>query len=233
MLVPQNKLLKSLPADDLDRLKPHLMPVTLEFKQHLVKFDQPIKYVYFLENAITSTVVHTREGNTIEVGLMGAEGFVGLSLLFGVNRSNGTVMVQLPGTALRMRVDHFNRYVLKQDGRCRDVLLRYANFFGAMVQQHAACNATHPVDQRMCRWILQTHDRVQLNEFPLTQEYLALMLGVRRPTVSHFAQVLRLHGLINYSRGNIQITSRQGLEACTCDCYQIIKSQGRRIFVTE
>ena len=225
--MPENRLLARLPHPERKRLEPWLQPVDLHFGQLLVEFDAPIEYVYFLETAVTSTVVRTPHGDTLEVGIMGAEGFVGLSLVYGVNRSNGTVVVQLPGRAVRMKATDFIRHV-SSGGPCLDLLLRYANFFQVMVQQHAACNVAHRVEERMCRWILLTHDRAGSDVFALTQEYLALMLGVRRATVSVIAHQLKHAGLISYTRGKLTITDREGLEECCCECYVLIKNQIER-----
>ena len=231
--MPSNRLLSELPEGERARLRPYLEPVALDFKQVLVEFEQPVEHVYFLETAVTATVVRTPDGDTIEVGMMGAEGFVGLSLLHGVRRSNATVLVQLPGTALRMRASDFETQVRARGGPALEILLRYSNFFSAAVQQHAACNATHNIESRMCRWILMTHGRVGRGAFPLTQEYLALMLGVRRPTVSELAQKLREEGVIDYTRGNLIVTDRPKLEERSCDCYVIIEEQLARTFEKE
>lgn len=226
----ENLLLANLPDGDRDRLEPYLEPVSLTFREPLVEFDTEIRYVYFLETAITSTVVRTPHGQTIEVGIMGAEGFVGLSLVHGVTRSNATVLVQIPGEALRMKASDFVQQISNANGPCREVLLRYANFFQFMVQQHAACNVAHRIEQRMCRWILLTHDRAGSNAFALTHEYLALMLGVRRATVTTIAQKMRENGIIDYTRGNLVVTNRELLEECSCECYRVIKQQLRRTF---
>lgn len=228
-----NRLLAGLPAEERRRLESHLESVELKFNQVLVEFDRPVEYVYFLDTAVTCTVVRTPDGDTIEVGLMGAEGFVGLSLVYGVQRSNGTVVVQLAGRASRMRASDFNRHVRGGGGPCIDLLLRYANYFHVMVQQHAACNAAHSIEARMCRWILLTHDRVEGDEFPLTHEYLALMLSVRRPTVTDIAQKLREEGLVSYTRGNFTVTDRPRLEECACVCYNLIREQLARTFSRE
>src|SRR3954471_15241348 len=148
----ENSILAAVPEPEKIRLAPYLQPVSLEFQQVLVEFDHPIENVYFLQGAVTSTVVRTPRGETIEVGLMGAEGFVGLSLLYNVEQSNGTVIVQLPGEALRMTSADFKLRVTRHGGPTLEMLFRYANFFQVMVQQHAACNATHSIKQRMCRW---------------------------------------------------------------------------------
>lgn len=230
---PENKLLAKLPPAERERLAPYLEPVNLHFGELLVEFDFPIEYVYFLETAVTSTVVRTPNGDTLEVGIMGAEGFVGLSLLYGIERSNGTVLVQISGRALRMKASDFLRHVKATGGPCLDLLFRYANFFQVMVQQHAACNAGHQIEERMCRWILLTQDRTTTDGFPLTQEYLSLMLGARRATVSTIAHRLKEAGIINYTRGNVTVTDRQRLEECACDCYQMIKDQTARTFDDE
>lgn len=219
---PENRLLAKLPAAERERLTPYLKPVDLHFGQQLVEFDYPIKDVYFLETAVTSTIVRTPHGETLEVGIMGAEGFVGLSLLYGVERSNGTVVVQVPGQALRMQATDFLKHVKARGGPCLDLLLRYANFFQVMVQQHAACNAAHKIEERMCRWILLTHDRTGSDGFGLTQEYLSLMLGVRRATVSTIAHQLKEAGIINYKRGRLIVADRRRLEECSCECYGLI-----------
>lgn len=231
--MPSNRLLLELPEWEYARLRPYLEPVTLDFNQALVEFDQAVEYVYFLKSAVTATVVRTTEGETIEVGMMGAEGFVGLSLVYGVRRSNATVLVQLAGTALRMRAADFDAHIRARGGPCHELLLRYANFFAAAVQQHAACNATHNIESRVSRWILMTHDRVGHGVFPLTQEYLALMLGVRRPTVSEIAQKLREEGLIDYTRGNLIVADRPKLEERSCDCYLTIREQLAHTFERE
>ena len=225
-----NVLIASLPFEARQRLAPYLEPVSLKFRQLLVEFDSPIEYVYFLDDAVASTVVPTPAGETIDVGIVGAEGFVGLSLLYGIERSNATVLTQIAGRALRMRADDFVRHVMRPGGPARELLMRYANFFQVMVQQHAACNVAHTVEQRMCRWILLTHDRADADIFLLTHEYLSVMLGVRRATVTVIAQRLKDQGVIDYTRGRLIITNREWLESCSCDCYRVIKEQMTRTF---
>ena len=225
-----NILLNRLPATERERLARFMEPVELYFGEVLVEFDYPIEHVYFLETAVTSTVVRTPHGQTLEVGIMGAEGFVGLSLLYGVQRSNGTVVVQIPGRAMKMKATDFSEQIRAAGGPCLDLLLRYANFFQVMVQQHAACNASHTVEERMCRWILLTHDRASTETFALTHEYLSLMLGARRATVSAIAHNLKEAGIISYTRGKLRVSDRERLEACSCDCYRLIKDQSARTF---
>ena len=224
----ENTLLARLPPAERYRLLPYLEPVNLHFGEVLVEFDYLIEDVYFLETAVTSTVVRTPHGDTLEVGIMGAEGFVGLSLVYGVSRSNATVIAQIPGRALRMKAADFNRQVKSAGGLCLDLLLRYANFFQVMVQQHAACNASHSIEERMCRWILLTHDRAATDTFALTHEHLSLMLGARRASVTSIAHKLKEAGIISYTRGKLTVTDRPRLEACSCECYGLIKAQTTR-----
>lgn len=227
--MPENRLLACLPEEERQRLHPYLEEVTLESGRVLAEFDRPIRYVYFLDGAVTSTLVRTPHGGAIEVGLMGAEGFVGLSLVCGVERSNGTVVVQVPGHALRMSAADFKRHVGEHGGPCFETLLRYVNYFQVVVQQHAACNAVHGIEERVCRWILLMHDRAGSDEFPLTHENLSLMLGVRRATVTEVAHGLKVQGLINYTRGRVTVNDRPALEDCACECFGLIREQTARL----
>jgi CRP-like cAMP-binding protein len=226
-----NRLLANLPVDERKRLAPYLETVSLKFRQILVEFDTRIEHVYFLDDAVTSTVVRTPNGETIEVGIMGAEGFVGLSLLYGVERSKATGLVQIPGRAFRMRAEVFVKYVMQANGPAREQILRYANYFQVMVQQHAACNVAHSVKERMCRWILLTHDRAGADTFALTHEYLSVMLGVRRATVTTIARRLKEKGIITYTRGRLVVSDSGSLEAYSCECYRLIKEQMARTFI--
>jgi CRP-like cAMP-binding protein len=226
----ENIIVASLPAAEKERLKPFLEPVSLITNQTLITQGEPIPAVWFPDDCVTSTLVTSTDGTTIEVGLMGTEGMVGLSLMFGVERSNATVICQVPGRATRLRADVFKREVVEKPGTMFKILQRYINAFMGMIAQSAACNSTHPLEERCCRWILMTHDRVQRDEFPLTHDFLAYMLGVRRPTISLAASVLKRAGFIDYTRGTITIRNRAGLEATTCECYEIINRQMATVF---
>lgn len=226
----KNRLLTDLPASEFERIRPYLEPVQLELKQHLLHVEEPIPYVWFPDDCVTSTVVNTEEGATIEVGMMGWDGMVGLSLLFFEEVSNTTVFVQVPGHATRMRADAFVQHVRDPGGPLFRQVQRYGNAFMAMVAQTAACNNLHSMDERICRWILITHDRVQRDEFPLTHEFLSAMLGVRRATVSVEANRLQQAGLIKYRHGLMRVTNREGLEDGVCECYEIINKLFARIF---
>lgn len=221
----KNRLLTDLPEEELERLAPYLEPVQLDLRQHLPEVGEPIPYVWFPDDCVTSTVVNTEEGATIEVGMMGIDGMVGLSLLFFEQVSNTTVFVQVPGAATRMRADAFVKHVRDKGGPLFRQLQRYGNAFMAMVAQTAACNRLHSLSERLARWLLMSYDRCVCEDLPFTQEFLALMLGVRRAGVTEAALILQAEGYINYRRGHIQIIDREGLEDHTCDCYEIVKAE--------
>jgi CRP-like cAMP-binding protein len=228
-----SKLLASLDDEERQRLAPYLQVVELQSGQTLLEAGTPIESVWFPHNCVTSTVVDTPEGATIEVGLMGMEGLVGLSLLLGAPNSNTTVIVQIPGHATRMKATDFVEQIVRPHGEAFQKLLRYADAFMAMVAQTAACNSLHDVDQRLARWILMTNDRVGRNEIPLTQEFLAYMLGVRRASVSVAASSLQQMGLIRYSRGQVTVVNREGLEENSCACYGIVRNITDELFKEE
>lgn len=219
----ENRILARLPDAERERVTAYLEPVTLEHKQVLLRRGEPIEAVWFLDDAVTSTVVDTREGTTIEVGMMGAEGFVGLSLVLGTEVSNSTVVVQMSGRAHRMRAEDFRRHVIAPGETLYTLLLRYSDAFMGVVALGSACNSLHPIGERVCRWLLTTRDRVGADHFPLTQEFLALMLGVRRPGVSEVAGGLKRDGLIDYTRGSVTVLDREGLRDRSCECYEEIR----------
>jgi len=217
-----NRLLAALPRAERLRLEPFLEPVDLEYRQVVTKAEAPIKYALFLHDAVTSTVTELPEGEIVEVGLMGAEGLAGHGLLFGPQPSTTTVIVQIPGRASRMRATDFLREVVDHNGESFRVLLRYANAFTGMIAQIAACNASHTVEQRFARWLLLVHDRVGRDGFPLTHEFAALLLGVRRAGVTEVANRLRAAGAIEYRAGDMRVRDRHELERVACGCYEAI-----------
>ncbi len=218
-----SRLLSSFPDAEYDRIAPLLEQRELRQGQVLLTQGDAIDAVYFPESCVTSTVVTAPDGTTIEVGLMGYEGLVGLSLLMGAVRSNTTVVVQIPGTANCMSAVDFMEHIVRPHGESYTLLLRYIDVFMAMVAQTAACNSLHTIDQRLARWILMTHDRVRRADMPLTQEFIAYMLGVRRASVSIAAASLQSLSLIQYSRGHIKVLDRERLEEQSCPCYEIVR----------
>jgi CRP-like cAMP-binding protein len=220
----RNLLIRRMSDDDRARLGPHFTEVALTFKQVLLEQDVPITHIYFIESGVMSVVTDLLEGETIETGTVGHEGLVGLPAVLGVPTAPGRTFCQIPGRGLRVPAD-----IIAAEGRRGSAwyrtLLRYANFVAAMTSQHAACNRMHAADARMSRWLLMTHDSVDGNEFPLTQEFLGMMLGVARPTVNIAAAALQKAGFIKYSRGRVTVTDRDGLESAACECYGRVRAE--------
>jgi CRP-like cAMP-binding protein len=218
----QNRILTSLPPKDYERLAPHLEPFDMERGEMLYRANKRIEYVYFPLRAMISVVAVTSDGGSVEVGVIGREGMTGISAVLGVDRSGDDVMVQLPDHAVRLDVkvlmEEFHRA-----GALQDVLLRYTHGFLRMVAQTAACNRLHHAPERLARWLLMCSDRVLSDELPLTHEFMAMMLGIRRAGISEIALTLQEKGFIRYKRGLITITDKKGLEGFVCECYGIVK----------
>jgi CRP-like cAMP-binding protein len=225
---PANRLLELLAPRDYARLRPHLEPVTLEYRKSLYQADRKIEFVYFIETGVGSLVNTMANGQAAEVGTIGNEGIVGLPLLLGDDRAPTAVYVQVPGAGLRMKSSLFTKE-LTQSPTMQMVMLRYVHALFNQVAQSAACNHFHSLEQRCCRWLLMTRDRMQSDEFLLTQEFLAMMLGVQRPGVSIAAGGLQRAGLITYSRGNVAILDRAGLKKRSCECYAVSKKEFDRL----
>ncbi len=223
-----NRLLGLLPPRDYQRLRPHLHRVTLEYRQSLYRANKPIEFVYFIETGVGSLVNTMRNGDAAEVGTIGNEGVVGLPIVFGDNRAPTSVYVQVPGAGLRVKAKLFEKE-LRQSDSMRTVMLHYAHAFFNQVAQSAACNHFHSLQKRCCRWLLMTHDRMQSDEFLLTQEFLAMMLGVQRTGVTAAASALQRAGLIRYKRGNVTILNRRGLLHRSCECYGVSKREFDRL----
>jgi CRP-like cAMP-binding protein len=223
-----NRLLALLREEDRKRLYLHLEPIVLEYRRLLYDASEPIEFVYFFESGVGSLVLTMANGQAAEVGTIGNEGFVGLPVLLGDDRGPTSVYVQVPGVGLRMKADAF-REELERSGPMRATMLRYAHAFFNQVALSAACAALHSLEQRCCRWLLMTHDRMRSDEFLLTQEFLAMMLGVRRAGVSVAASGLQRDGLIRYKRGNVTMIDRPGLEQRSCECYGVSKREFDRL----
>ena len=183
--------------------------------------DAPLSAVYFPIDAVISVVTIMEDGTSIEVGSIGREGTTGVFVALGATTAPGTTYCQVNGKSLRMGLPTFQR--LLPNDRFRDMLHAYIVGYVKVLSQLVACNRLHELDQRCARWLLMTHDRVGKNEFPLTQEFLAMMLGVRRSGVTLAATAFQEAGFISYSRGSVKILDRGGLEAESCECYEIAK----------
>ena len=226
--VHANRLLGLLPAKDYRRLHQHLERIPLTYRQSLYRVRRPLDFVYFIETGVGSLVNTMANGAAAEVGTIGNEGVVGLPLLLGDDRAPTSVYVQVPGTGLRMPAAQFSRE-LARSASMRTVMLRYAHALFNQVAQSAACNHFHSLEQRCCRWMLMTHDRMTSDEFLLTQEFLAMMLGVQRTGVSAAAGALQRAGLIRYRRGVVTILDRRGLRQRACECYGVSKREFDRL----
>ena len=218
-LAHPNRLLSALSESETARLEHFLEPVELDFRQVLVKAETPVAHAVFLMDAVTSTVAELPDGNVVEVALTGREGFVGHELLCGGSPPATSVIVQIPGRAMRMRAADFRREIVDRDGEAFRLLLRYSGAFTEMVAQTAGCNASHSVEQRFARWLLLVNDRVGRDAFPVTHELAALLLGVRRAGVTEAANRLRIAGAVDYRAGDMRIRDRARLEAAACGCY--------------
>jgi CRP-like cAMP-binding protein len=221
---PLNRLIARLPAREFERLEPMLKPIVLEFQQILYEPRAPISYVYFPNRGVVSAINLMNDGGSIEVATIGNEGMVGLAAFFGAEPSPDRMLVQVPGDALRMHAEDF-RTETKDNEPLREIMGRYQGAFLKQIGQAVACNGLHPVLKRCCRWILQTHDRVQTDEFPMTQEFLSHMLGVRRVSVTEVLKPLEESGLIRKHRGTITVLNRKGLEAASCECYRTVRDE--------
>ncbi len=220
----KNHILAHLPAEDYDRIQSHLEPVELRHGQVLHEAGGIMEYVYFAHNAMISLISHTAAGESVEVGIVGFEGMAGISAVLGVDRSPHEATVQIPNGGMRMRVRPL-REEFKRSGALHDLLLRYTQGLLLQTSQAAACNRLHSLSERLARWLLMSYDRCACDDLPFTQEFLSLMLGVRRAGVTEAAVVLQTEGYIHYRRGHIQIIDKEGLKDYTCDCYEIVKAE--------
>ena len=227
----RNGLLAALPPEELERLRPRLRAVELPFDQTLFPADGVVEAVLFPEGGMVSLLATLEGGDQVEVGIVGREGLIGLPLVFGDNRSLVEARVQMEGTALRIGAAAL-RDAMEASAALRLVLNRYALAFQAQVTMTAACNARHAIEQRLARWLLIAHDRAGADEFPMTHEFVSMMLGVRRPGVSLAAGVLQKAGLIRYARGRMAVTDRPGLEAASCECYHVARREFARLLGT-
>jgi len=223
-----NRILNALPPEEYEHLSPRLERISLPLRQVLYHPDQPITHVYFPESGTVSVVSVFEDGRNVEVGMVGNEGMFGLNVFMGSVSTPLEAVVQLPGEGLRMRADVL-REEFKRCGPLQDLLLRYTQAFIMQVAQNAACNRAHHIEGQIIKWLLMCQDRAHSQELELTQEFIATMLGVRRPGVTETAGLLRDRGLIDYVRGHITIANREGLEALTCECYQLVTKEFARL----
>jgi CRP-like cAMP-binding protein len=224
----ENRLLADLPRDEYHRLLTHLQKVSLPLREILYEANGPIPHVFFPLHGVVSLVILMDGDIALEVGTIGNEGLVGTPIFLGSDSSPTRAISQVPGEALRMETKVFQEE-MKRGGPLYGLVQRYTQAMINQISQSTVCNHRHSVQRRMCRWLLLSHDRVGLDEFPLTHEFLAQMLGVRRPTVTAVAGTLQKAGLIRYRRGELTVLDREGLEAASCECYEVVARELHRL----
>ena len=223
-----NRLLELLTAEDYKLLRRHLEPASLDYRRPLYEANEVIEFVYFVESGVASLVNTMSDGRAAEVGTIGNEGMVGLPVVLGDFRAPTNVYVQVPGAALRMSAKAFATE-LQRSRSLRTLMLHYAHAFFNQVTQSAACTHFHTLEQRCCRWVLMTRERMPSDEFLLTQEFLGMMLGVQRTSVTLAMSKLQHDNLLRYTRGHVTILDQGGLEKRACECYEMTKNEFDRL----
>jgi CRP-like cAMP-binding protein len=226
---PNNRLLASLPDKDFERLQPHLRTSVVEPKHVFHAPNEPIRDVVFLNGGVASVTTVMQDGTMVETATVGDEGMVGMEAFFGGEVATGETMLQVPDTNVELMAVAPFKAELERREALFECVQRYSQALMTLMMHSIACMALHEVQERCCRWLLMTHDRVHRDDFHLSQEFLAMMLGSTRPTVSVVAGTLQKAGLITYKQGHITIVDRQGLEAGSCECYGTVKAHFDRL----
>jgi CRP-like cAMP-binding protein len=226
--VVDNRILASLLPEERERLLTQMEYVRLPLGQTIIAPEEPIPYVYFPTGAMISLVSLMEDGKSVEAGVIGCEGMAGLPAVLGGGTTPMRSVVQIAGSAYKMRAGAA-KAEFDRGGALQKALHRYVQALFVAFSQSAACNRLHPTEGRLARWLLIASDAVGVETLPLTHEYLAVMLGMRRAGVTEACLLLRDWGFIDYRRGQIQITDRQGLEGKACECYQIVKKEFDRV----
>ncbi|MBD2460790.1 Crp/Fnr family transcriptional regulator [Oscillatoria sp. FACHB-1407] len=228
-MTAENQILANLSPAVLQRLAPYLVPVSLEQGKIIHKPGELLSHLYFPIDCIISITVTMQDGATAEVSMVGSREVLGINALMGDNSTTQTeYVVQVPGKAMKIEAPVVQQE-FDRNGELRDVLLRYVQAFMVQITQTAACNSLHTLEQRLPRWLLETQERIHSDYLPLTQEFIATMLGVRRAGVTLAAQKLQAQNLIQYRRGNVQILDQAGLEVSACECFQRIQIEYDRL----
>jgi CRP-like cAMP-binding protein len=225
----ENHLLSALPDKDYQRLLLYLQPLSFSLGEVICEPGGLLDYVYFPTSSVVSLLYTTQEGSTAETGLIGNDGVVGVALFLGGDTTTNRAVVQIAGDAFSLKAKIL-REEFARGGPFQHLLLRYIQAFITQLSQTATCNRLHPIEKRLCRWLLLSHDRVKSDKLLMTQEFISNMLGGRRESVTVAAGRLQDAGVIHYSRGHIVILDRKGLEANVCECYQVVKEETDRLF---
>jgi CRP-like cAMP-binding protein len=223
-----NRLLDALASKTLARLRPHLNATSLPFNKSMQEPGERAEHVIFPTSGMISAVSMMEDGQSVEVGMIGKEGMHGVSAVLGDDSPSQRAMVQIAGSGLRITLPLI-RQEMQADAAFHALLLRYTQVTLSTAVQSAACNRLHLLEQRAARWLLSAHDRAEADTFPMTHEFLAIMLGVRRPGVTIAAQSLQASGLITYNHGTLSVLDRAGLEAASCECYRFVRDEYDRL----
>lgn len=224
----KNKLLAALSDESLRRLLPELELTPLGMRDVIFEPSAPLRYVYFPLRGLISIITVMGDGDTVETATVGNEGMAGISAFLDPDSTPSRAVAQVPGEALRLSTETL-RQLIAENHELGELLRRYTYTILMQATQSVACNQLHSAEQRCARWLLMTHDRVEGNQFPMTQDFVALMLGVRRATISLAAGMLQRAGLIRYKRGKITVIDRAGLEAASCECYGVVRAEMERL----
>ena len=217
-----NRVLLATPKDEYELMRPDLTYIDLPSHLSLHEPAQRIEFIYFPNRGMVSQVVVTKDGRTVEVGVVGSEGYVGAGLAAGLTRSSVREIIQIAGDGFRMMGNALER-ILRSAPQLQLILNRHTGLQGMQVAQTAACNRLHDIQQRLSRWLLMTQDRVQSGVLPITHDFIATMMGTDRSTVSLAAALLQKQGIIDYVRGAVKIVNRRKLEKSACECYDVIQ----------
>jgi len=226
---PRNRLLRALDTSDYDRLRPDLELVHLDVRDIVYDVGRRIDRVFFVETGVVSIVSVTADGRAVEAATVGSEGMLGLPVYLDTDRSATQAFCQVAGQALAMPADAFRHALRDTSSELRAILNRYTQALFTQVAQSAACSTLHPLRERCARWLLQTHDRVDSDDFSLKPAFLAQMLGVSLVSAADAAGGLQQRGLIEYEDGQLRIRDRAGLERASCECYAIVRSEFDRL----
>lgn len=224
----RNHLLAALPANDFLCLKSKLEPVSLKLGEVLYESGEKMDFVYFPTTAIISLLYIMENGATAEIGVIGNDGIVGVSLFMGGETTTSRAIIQSAGDAYRMKVNDL-KAEFKLGGRFHDLLLRFTQALMTQISQTAVCNRLHTIDKQLCRWLLISHDRLDSDKLVMTHDLISNMLGVRREGITLAAKKLATKKLIKNVRGTITVIDRQGLEAAACECYQVVNNEYNRL----
>lgn len=225
----KNSVLAAIPGQEYEQIKPHLKPVELALGDILFEPPDVIRSVYFPTSSIISFLTELPDGDSVEVGLVGYEGMAGVDVILGVSTASKVATVQHAGHALKIAAPILKE-IFNRGGKLQQYLLQYTHALMSQISASVLCNAHHRIDGRLARWILMYHSRVDTDEFFMTHEFMANMLGIRRAGVSEVAKKLQHEGLIDYNRGHFRIINRKGLEEKACGCFSVIEEEFNSLY---